>query len=240
MTMPATRDLGLGLADHVYSHVKARILLGQVRPGEVIAAHALAEALSVSRTPAHEALKRLVSEGYLVSQPRIGYAVTPVDLSELRDLFQVRIRLEALSAEIAASAWNSGHMSAFQAADRQAQREHRELRQAGEPIRLARFLHEEHKRFHRMIGEIGGNRRLNRLISDLQDETQRFWSLLPDDQLVGKVFLADEAHRVILEAIATRDPATARAAVVGHLRDGVAAMLGAVVPADPPADDLGA
>jgi DNA-binding GntR family transcriptional regulator len=228
------------LAERVYSHVKARILLGQARPGDVIAAHALAEALSVSRTPAHEALKRLVSEGYLVSQPRVGYAVTPIDLSELRDLFQVRIRLEALSAELAAEAWSREHMSAFQAADRQAQRRHRELREAAEPIRLAEFLHDEHKRFHRMIANIGGNRRLERLISDLQDETQRFWSLLPADQLVGRVFLADDAHRVILEAIATQDPAKARAAVVAHLRDGVQLMLETVVPDYPPADDLGA
>jgi len=228
------------LAERVYAHVKARILLGQVRPGDVIAAHALAETLSVSRTPVHEALKRLVSEGYLVAQPRIGYAVTPVDLAELRDLFQVRTRLEALSAELAAEAWTPEHMSAFQVADRYAQRRHRELRKAGEPVKLAEFLHDEHKRFHRMIASIGGNRRLERLISDLQDETQRFWSLLPTDQLVGRVFLADDAHRVILEAIASQDPAKARAAVVAHLRDGVQLMLDAVVPEYPPPDDLGA
>jgi DNA-binding GntR family transcriptional regulator len=231
---------GTRLAERVYAHVKARVLLGQVRPGDVLAAHALAQALSVSRTPVHEALKRLVSEGYLVSQPRVGYAVTPINLGELRDLFQVRTRLEALSAELAAKAWTREHMAAFQAADRQAQRRHRELRQAAEPVELARFLHDEHKRFHSMIADIGGNRRLERLIADLQDETQRFWSLLPADQLVGTVFLADGAHRTILHAIATGDPAKARAAVVTHLRDGVQLMLDAVVPEYPPPDDLGA
>lgn len=231
---------GTGLADRVYTHVKARILLGRARPGDVLAAHALAQALSVSRTPVHEALKRLVSEGYLVSQPRVGYAVTPVDLGELRDLFQVRTRLEALSAELAAKAWTHESMNAFQAADRQAQRRHRELRKAAEPIELAQFLHDEHKRFHSMIANTGGNRRLERLISDLQDETQRFWALLPDDQLVGSVFLADEAHGAILKAIATQDPAKARAAVVAHLRDGVQLMVETVVPEYPPPEDLGA
>jgi DNA-binding GntR family transcriptional regulator len=228
------------LAQRVYAHAKARILLGQARPGDVLAAHALAQELSMSRTPVHEALKRLVSEGYLVSQPRVGYVITPVDLGELRDLFQVRTRLEALSAELAAKAWTREDMGAFQAADRQAQRRHRELRQAAEPVELSQFLHDEHKRFHSMIANIGGNRRLERLIADLQDETQRFWSLLPADQLVGRVFLADEAHQTILQAIATQDPVKARAAVVTHLRDGVQLMLDAVVPEHPPADDLGA
>jgi DNA-binding GntR family transcriptional regulator len=227
-----------GLADRVYDHVKARILLGQARPGDVLAGHALALDLSVSRTPVHEALKRLVSEGYLISRPRVGYAVTPIDLTELRDLFQVRTRLEALSAELAAVAWTEEHMQEFQAADRQAQLRHQELRDAAEPLELAQFLSDAHKRFHRMIADIGGNRRLEALISDLQDETQRFWALLPAEQLTGSVFLADDAHRAILIAIATQDPAKARAAVVGHLRDGVQLMLDAVVPGFPPADDF--
>jgi DNA-binding GntR family transcriptional regulator len=228
-----------GLADRVYTQVKARILLGQARPGDVIAAHALAGEVSVSRTPVHEALKRLVGEGYLVALPRVGYAVTSIDLDELRDLFQVRIRLEALSAELASRAWTDDHGADFEAADRAAQRKHRDLRAGGTPFELAQFLHDEHKRFHLMIADIGGNRRLARLVSELQDETQRFWSLLPADQLISKVFLADEAHRAILDAIATRDAAAARAAVVTHLREGVRSMLEAVVPDEPPPDDLG-
>jgi DNA-binding GntR family transcriptional regulator len=229
-----------GLADRVYEQVKARILLGQARPGDVIAANSLAQDLSVSRTPVHEALKRLVGEGYLETRPRVGYAVTPINLDELRDLFQVRTRLEALAAELAAKAWADEHRLAFNSADRTAQRLHRELRASGSPVELAQLLHAEHKRFHQMIADIGGNRRLERLIGELQDETQRFWSLLPAEHLVGNVFLADEAHRAILDAIASRDPVKARAAVVAHMRDGVRLMVEAVVPDQPPADDLGA
>jgi DNA-binding GntR family transcriptional regulator len=226
------------LADSVYAQVKARILLGQARPGDVIAAHALAQQLSVSRTPVHEALKRLVGERFLVSLPRVGYTVTPIDIDEMRDLFQVRIRLEALSGELAARAWTDEYALAFQAADRTAQARHRELLAAGVLPELTQFLHEEHQRFHGMIANVGGNRRLERLICELQDETQRFWSLLPADQLTGRVFLADDAHRAILDAIASKDPSRARAAVIHHLREGVRAMLEAVVPEEPPADDL--
>jgi DNA-binding GntR family transcriptional regulator len=229
-----------GLADRVYAQVKGRILLGQARPGDVMAAHALADELSVSRTPVHEALKRLVGEGYLAALPRVGYAVTPIDVDAMRDLFEVRIRLEALSAELAAKVWAPEHTASFLAADQVVQRRHQELRAAGTPVELTQFLHAEHKRFHLMIADIGGNKRLQQLISDLQDETQRFWSLLPADQLISRVFLADAAHQAILDALATGDPATARAAVVSHLRDGVRMMVQAVVPAVPPADDLGA
>lgn len=226
------------LADQVYAQVKARILLGQVRPGQVIAAPVLAGEMSVSRTPAHEALKRLVGEGYLTALPRVGYTVTAISVDELRDLFQIRTRLEAYSAELAASAWTWENARAFAAADAIAQRRHRELLRGGASAELAEFLQGEHQRFHQMIAEIGGNKRLARLISDLQDEAQRFWSLLPSEELLGRVFLADEAHAAILDAISTGDPAAARAAIVAHMREGVRAMITAVLP-EPPPDDLG-
>lgn len=228
-----------GLADVVYARVKANILLGQARPGEVIAAHSLAQDLSVSRTPVHEALKRLVGEGYLTIQPRVGYTVTAINIDEMRNLFQVRTRLEALSAELAAGSWAEEHFAAFSAADEAAQRRHRELVRAGSALELAQFVHEEHKRFHGMIADIGGNRRLGQLISDLQDESQRFWALMLRERLTGQVFLADEGHRAILAAIAMKDPAQARAAVAQHMREGVRAMLETVVPDYPPADELG-
>jgi len=229
-----------GLADRVYADVKARILLGQARPGDILAAHSLARDLTVSRTPAHEALKRLVGEGYLVSHPRVGYMVTPVSLDEMRDLFEVRTRLEALAAELAAPRWTDEHQLAFTNADEAIQRRHHELSKTGTSLEHVQFMHEAHKQFHLMIADIGGNRRLGRLIAELQDETQRYWALLPSDQLIGKVFLTDEAHSAILAAIASKDPARARTIMIDHMREGVRLMVKAVIPANPPPDDLGA
>ena len=229
-----------GLADSVYADVKARILLGQARPGDVLAAHALARDLTVSRTPVHEALKRLVGEGYLVTHPRVGYMVTPVSLDEIRDLFQVRTRLEALAAELAAPRWAPAHQLAFTDADHAIQRRHRDMAKTGTSLELVQFMHEAHKQFHLMIADIGGNRRLGRIIAELQDETQRYWALLPSDRLISKVFLTDEAHGAILAAIASKDPAQARKAMIDHMREGVDLMVKAVIPAHPPSDDLGA
>jgi DNA-binding GntR family transcriptional regulator len=221
----------------VYAHVKARILLGEVRPGDVIAAHALAAEMQVSRTPVQEGLKRLVGEGYLVTQPRVGYAVTPINLDEMRDLFQVRTRLECLAAELAALNWSAAHLDAFTAADHAAQRRHRDLSKRGTAAEIAQHYNDEHKLFHRMIADVAGNRRLGRLIDDLQDETQRFWSLV-SSRMGSAVFLADPGHRAILDAIATGDPAKARASIVTHMQEGVRAMLESVVPDAPAEDDL--
>lgn len=224
-----------GLAGGVYSHVKASILTGRARPGDVIAAHQVAQQLDVSRTPVHEALKRLVAEGYLVTQPRVGYTVTPVDVDQLRDLFQIRIRLECMAAELAARSFTKEHAAAFEQANREAKATSMRLaaRPSSDPevIETVALLH---RRFHQMISDVSGNRRLTALIGVLQEETQRFWSLIPGYPAVQYTFLDDPGHQEIYDAIALGDPAKARAAVSEHMRNGLRAMLAALVPEEPP------
>jgi DNA-binding GntR family transcriptional regulator len=223
------------LATAAYGQVKARILTGAVRPGDVIVAQDVAAQLKVSRTPVHEALKRLVQEGYHVSQPRIGYAVTPVNLDELRDLFQIRIRLECLAAELAAAAFTDEHAAAFAEAEREARAIGKKLaaRPPTDPevIETSTLLH---RRFHEMISNVSGNRRLTALIGTLQDETQRFWALIPGWLTTQFTFLDDPGHQEIYDAIASKDPAAARSAVTEHMRDGLRQMLSTLLPSEPP------
>lgn len=238
--MSKTRDPDISrgegrLAATAYRQVKARILTGAVRPGDVIVAQQVAAQLKVSRTPAHEALKRLVQEGYLVSQPRIGYTVTPVNLDELRDLFQIRIRLECLAAELAAAAFTGEHAAAFAEAERHAKAVGKRLaaRPPSDPevIEISTQLH---RRFHEMISDVSGNRRLTALIGTLQDETQRFWALIPGWFSTQFTFLDDPGHQEIYDAIVSKDPAAARQAVADHMRDGLRQMLSTLLPPEPP------
>jgi DNA-binding GntR family transcriptional regulator len=223
------------LAATAYGQVKARILTGAVRPGDVIVAQQVAAQLEVSRTPAHEALKRLVQEGYLVSQPRIGYTVTPVNLDEMRDLFQIRIQLECLAAELAATAFTGEHAAAFAEAERHARAVGKKLaaRPPDDPEVIETSTH-LHRRFHEMISDVSGNRRLTALIGTLQDETQRFWALIPGWLSAQFTFLDDPGHQEIYDAIVSKDPAAARRAVAQHMRDGLQQMLSTLLPPEPP------
>lgn len=228
-------DIDGGLAGRVYAQIKANILTGRLRPGDVIAAHQVAQQLDVSRTPAHEALKRLVAEGYLLTQPRIGYTVTPIGIDELRDLFQIRIRLECLAAELAAARFTDGDAAAFEQADAEARLLAGKL--AGRPPHdpeVVETVAALHSRFHEMIADVSGNRRLRRLVATLQDETQRFWSLIPGYPEVRYTFLSDPGHRAIYDAIASGSPRKARAAVSAHMRASLHDMLDSLVPPEPP------
>jgi len=225
-----------GLAASVYAEVKARILTGSVHPGDILVAHQVAERLKVSRTPVHEAFKRLVAEGYLITQPRIGYAVTPVNIDELRDLFQIRIRLECLAAELAAEAFTDEHAAAFAEANRNAKALAKALasRPSSDP-KVIETVAQLHRQFHEMIADASGNRRIGALIGSLQDETQRFWAMNPGWTAVQYTFLDDPGHQAIYDAVASKDPEQARTAVAHHMRDGLRRMLDTLVPPEPPA-----
>ena len=52
----------ISLADQVYEHLEADILMGKYQRGEVLTELKLCETLGVSRTPVREALRRLADE----------------------------------------------------------------------------------------------------------------------------------------------------------------------------------
>jgi DNA-binding GntR family transcriptional regulator len=95
----ATALTGVHLNERVYEELRTRVLTRQHQAGAKLSLHALAAEFGVSRSPVHQALTRLVSEGLLTVRPRRGYYVTPVTAKALADGYEVRLALELLAAE---------------------------------------------------------------------------------------------------------------------------------------------
>lgn len=83
------------LPDQVYHQVRRAILNGFFVPGQMLRQEEVAALLGVSRSPLREALPRLEAEGMVVLHPRRGYAVISLDPTEIAELFDLRILLEA-------------------------------------------------------------------------------------------------------------------------------------------------
>ena len=81
-------------AERVHEHVKERILAGEYAAGALLSEVEVAAALDVSRTPAHEAFRRLEAEGLLQLIPRRGAVVVPIGPREAVDVLEVRYALE--------------------------------------------------------------------------------------------------------------------------------------------------
>jgi len=74
--------------------IRESILAGRIPAGARIAEIDLARQLSVSRTPIREALSRLAAEGLVELSPNRGARVASWASQELREIFEVRLRLE--------------------------------------------------------------------------------------------------------------------------------------------------
>lgn len=90
------------LAEIAYRVVQDRLLTLEIRPGDPINDEALARELGCGRTPVREALKRLELDRLVVTYPRRGTFATPVEVTDLAYISEIRAQLEPLAATRAA------------------------------------------------------------------------------------------------------------------------------------------
>lgn len=81
-------------AEQAVQTLRRQILSGSIPPGAHLRAADLAERLNVSRTPIREALSRLCAEGLVELQPNRGARVASWTDDQLREIFELRLRLE--------------------------------------------------------------------------------------------------------------------------------------------------
>lgn len=88
------------LRDHVYEYISEEILEDKLKPDERINETALANKLSISRSPVREALIQLSCEGILENIPRKGFVLSKLNEQEAVELYTVIGALDALAAKV--------------------------------------------------------------------------------------------------------------------------------------------
>jgi DNA-binding GntR family transcriptional regulator len=89
------------LRDVAYERLRDWILDGTLTPGEALRDEALAEALGMSRTPVREAVQRLSEDGLVITSATRRSFVSPVTLTQAREIYPIVATLEALSLRLA-------------------------------------------------------------------------------------------------------------------------------------------
>lgn len=82
------------LADAAYEQISAAMLAGDFPPGTRLVMDTLAKQLDISRTPVRDALLRLEREGVIVPTGRRGYIVREASTREIENLYQAREAIE--------------------------------------------------------------------------------------------------------------------------------------------------
>ena len=81
--------------------VREKILSRELAAGTVVRPEDVGKELGVSQTPAREALQTLKAQGFLISQPGVGFVVAPLTGQDIEDIFTAHA---LLAGEIAARA----------------------------------------------------------------------------------------------------------------------------------------
>jgi DNA-binding GntR family transcriptional regulator len=187
---PSVRRLAQreNLRDSVANALRAAVISGELKPGEVYSAPTLGARFGVSATPVREAMLDLVREGLVISLRNKGFRVTEVSDEDLDNLAALRQliepptirdvvpvippddhpRLRGLAADIVTAA-EAGDLIAYIEADRV---------------------------FHVTLLAYSGNQKLVDVVSDLRSQT-RLLGLTPLVESGRLVPSATEHHELL-------------------------------------------
>lgn len=104
----AVHDSGRGLPTHrtlaekAFISLDQAILTGKLRPGERIPIEDVASVLEMSPMPVREAIRRLDGLGLVENVPHKGARITELSVTDLREIYEVRLSLEPLAIARAA------------------------------------------------------------------------------------------------------------------------------------------
>lgn len=201
----------VSLRETVTQALRAAVISGEMKPGEVYSAPTLGKRFGVSPTPVREAMLDLAKEGLVVSLPNKGFRVTEVSDADLDDITALRLLIEPPTVrDVTALIDSAGLARLREMADAIV-----EYAGAGDLIAYT----EADRAFHITILEYRGNRKLVSLISDLRAHT-RLLGLAP---LAASGKLRDMAleHVELVDLIGAGKADEAQALMtrhIGHVR----------------------
>jgi DNA-binding GntR family transcriptional regulator len=232
LKIPIKIDNYQPLREIVFEALREAIVSHRLEPGERLMEVQLAEAMGVSRTPVREAIRRLELEGYVVMIPRKGAYVAQLSLKDIADAFEIRGALEGLAASLAAE----------RATDEEIEQLERlivktaECLDSGDTGKAVQL----DVQFHEKLYEASRNPRLTQMISNLREQILRFRT--QSLSYPGRLAVAVQEHGMIADAIAERDPMTARKRAEDHIEAAQNALMELMaeqrrVKPDAPGDD---
>ena len=114
--------------DRAFAYLRHLLLDGGLEPGQAISSEGVAAALSISRAPVTDAIKRLVGDGFLTVIPQVGCRVNTPGARDVADFFRLFARSEAVILGLAAERRSAGQAEALVRLAADLDRDFRDLR----------------------------------------------------------------------------------------------------------------
>ena len=201
-------------SEKAYRTLVTQIASGELRPGEPISVRSVSADLSISRTPARDALLRLQQEGLVEVDPVLGNVVRQWTLEEQMGRLDVRWAIEAVAIRWAARRMTTAdHREMLALCDQE-----ETLARSGELADSAQADME----FHRAVLKAGGN---SEIVRAGEQNGLSEYLFTPDASYDLAVCLEMVAeHREIANALLARDAPRALRALDTHLERAARSM----------------
>ncbi|MFJ9949019.1 GntR family transcriptional regulator [Kitasatospora sp. NPDC091207] len=195
------------LRDQVAHALRAALISGELRPGVVYSAPALAADFGVSATPVREAMLDLAREGLVEAVRNKGFRVTELTERDLDDFTEIRALIEVPTIGRVARTATAEQLEALRP-------------QADEIVAAARkhdligYL-EADRQFHLDLLGLAGNSRLVEVVGDLRKRSRLYGLNRLDER--GELVSSAEEHLELLDLMLAGDAEAAEACMSRHL-----------------------
>jgi DNA-binding GntR family transcriptional regulator len=151
----------------LFNTLRDRICLLDYPPGAVLREADMASEFGVSRTPIRSALQRLAHDGLIESRDGVGTIVTTPDFEEIRDIYQMRLKIAELIGQMNPLPIQPEHAATTDALVARA----RKIVDRFDVQEYWRINHDEHV----LIAGIIGNAALREMWDRLYFQAARMW-----------------------------------------------------------------
>ncbi len=196
----------MSLSQQAYESIKRKIIYLELEPGAVIDEIALQEELNLGRTPIREALKRLEVEQLVTIIPRRGMFVSEISITDLYQIFELRVELETLAVRLAVQRGTNKHWQRME-----------KILNSQPWHKLSNIdLIEIDDACHRIIFDAAGNRFLAQTLNTYYTLSLRLWYFFLAK--IGDMQAAVREHQQIYEAMRSGQADEAARLMKEHLQ----------------------
>lgn len=188
----------------LHERLRASILSLELAPGQRLSERGLEPEFGASRTPIRAALMRLESEG-LVQRDGKNWVVAPLNLDEIRALYEFRQVLESASARLAIERATADDLDALA-----------ELGKGVDSSETPEHSLHAGTSFHLELARLSGNRFLIDAMDGVLTRLYRTrWLEVQSPEARARVH---REHEAIVNSLRARDVTSAELAAIEHLR----------------------
>lgn len=197
------------LQGRVFNRLREDILSGKYKENDELREMTIGAELGVSRTPVREALRQLEFEGLVSIIPNKGAYVIGISKKDLKDIYEMRARLEGLCARWATKNATDENISRLE--------EISDLSEFHYVKKKFDKVLELDNEFHELLYEMADSKMLYKTLSDFHHylEIIRKKTLSSDERVCDSI----KEHKDIVEAIKAKDKDRAEELAILHMKN---------------------